>query len=76
MNTFEKDRNENEKVNRLEKIYAFAVEVLEDKQQAIQWLNTPKIPLGGLTPLSLLDSAASAQDVKHLLERIEYGVLS
>lgn len=68
--------DESDKVYRLAKIYAFAIEVLEDKKLAIQWLNTPKIPLGGVTPLSLLDTAAGVQEVEHLLQRIEYGVLS
>lgn len=68
--------DESDKVYRLAKIYALAIEVLEDKKHAIQWLNTPKIPLGGVTPLSLLDTAAGTQEVEHLLGRIEYGVLS
>lgn len=68
--------DESDKVYRLARIYALALEVLEDKQHAIQWLNTSKISLGNVTPLSLLDTAAGTQEVEHLLRRIEYGVLS
>lgn len=53
---------------------ALAINVLEDKQQAIEWLSTPKIALDDQVPLELLFTGIGAREVEKLLKRIEHGV--
>jgi putative toxin-antitoxin system antitoxin component (TIGR02293 family) len=65
---------ESDRLYRLVRIYAYAVEVLEDKSKAILWLSTPKITLGGKIPLTFLDTEAGTIEIERLLGRIEYGV--
>lgn len=68
--------DESDKFYRLALILSLAIEVLEDEQQAVQWLLTPKKVLGGEIPLSLLDTEAGAREIEDLLGRIEYSVYS
>jgi putative toxin-antitoxin system antitoxin component (TIGR02293 family) len=68
--------DEADKLYRLARIFALAVQVLENKQQAIQWLNTPKLALNNELPLALLNTELGAREVEKLLNRIEYGVYS
>jgi len=68
--------DEGDKLYRLVRIYARAVEVFEDKKTALRWLNTPKTTLGGEIPLSLLDTDAGTREIEQLLGRIEYGIIS
>lgn len=67
-------KNEADKLLRLVRILDFAIEVLEDKDQGIEWLKSPKIALNNMTPISLLDTDSGAKHVEELLGRIEYGV--
>lgn len=68
--------DEGDKLYRLVRIYALAIEVLENKQMAIRWLNTPKTSLGGEIPLLWLDTDAGTREIEQLLGRIEHGVFS
>ena len=61
---------------RVAKVYACAVEVFEDPASAREWLHSPQIGLSGRTPLDLLVTEAGARAVEDLLVRIEHGVLS
>lgn len=67
---------ESERVYRLAKILAIAESVLGDKQKARRWLNTPNRALGSVTPLSMLETEAGADEVTRILGRLEYGVYS
>jgi putative toxin-antitoxin system antitoxin component (TIGR02293 family) len=67
---------ESERVYRLAKILASAESVLGDKQRARRWLNTPNRALGNVSPLSMLETEAGADEVTNVLGRIEYGVHS
>ncbi len=51
-----------------------AVEVFEDRAAALDWLKAPNQALGGVTPLSLLDTDLGAETVVDTLGRIEHGV--
>lgn len=53
-----------------------AEEVLGDFDKATDWLSSENNALGGVTPISLLDTDAGAQSVMDLLGRIEHGVYS
>ena len=67
---------ESERVYRLAKILAFAESVLGSKEKARHWLNAPNRALGNVTPISLAESEAGADEVTNILGRIEYGVYS
>src|SRR4030095_15989314 len=67
---------ESERVYRLAKILASGESVLGEKQRARRWLNTPNRALGNVSPLSMLETEAGADEVTNVLGRIEYGVHS
>ena len=67
---------ESERVYRLAKVLAFAESVLGTKEKARHWLNAPNRALGTVSPLSLMDTAAGADEVMNVLGRIDYGVYS
>ncbi|MFM8455118.1 MAG: antitoxin Xre/MbcA/ParS toxin-binding domain-containing protein [Gammaproteobacteria bacterium] len=67
-------KEEGDRIYRLVRIYALALLVLEDKNAALHWLQTPKIALNGEIPLQLLDTNAGAREVEQFLGRIEYGI--
>ncbi len=67
---------ESERVYRLAKIVALAESVLGAREKARHWLNTPNRALGNVTPLSLLETEAGADEVTNVLGRIEFGVYS
>ncbi len=63
-----------DRLYRVARIVALAIEVLEDEQRAVQWLKRGQIGLGGRIPLSLLTTDAGRDEVEKLLMRIEHGV--
>jgi putative toxin-antitoxin system antitoxin component (TIGR02293 family) len=58
------------------KVYARAVEVFEDEERALEWLQAPIVALGGQIPMSLLDTSAGVDLVLTELGRLEYGVFA
>ena len=63
-----------DRLYRVARIGALAIEVLEDEGRARNWLKQPQIGLGGRTPLSLLTTDVGGVEVEKLLLRIEHGV--
>jgi putative toxin-antitoxin system antitoxin component (TIGR02293 family) len=61
---------------RVARIVALAIDVLEDEERAMRWLKRGQIGLGGRTPLSFLTTDAGRVEVERLLMRIEHGVYS
>lgn len=61
---------------RVARIVALAVEVLESDAAALHWLKRPQIGLGGRVPLALLSTDPGRDQVEKLLLRIEHGVYS
>ncbi|HEU0205046.1 MAG TPA: antitoxin Xre-like helix-turn-helix domain-containing protein [Burkholderiaceae bacterium] len=59
---------------RVARIIALAVEVLESEEAALHWLKRSQIGLGGRSPLPMLATEAGRDQVEKLLLRIEYGV--
>jgi len=59
---------------RISKIVALAIEVLENPQAALAWLTRPQVGLGGQVPLQLLTTEAGTGLVEQLLTRMEHGV--
>ena len=58
---------------RAARIIALAETVLEDRDQAREWLHSPQHGLEGRRPIDLLSTDAGAREVENLLNRIEYG---
>jgi putative toxin-antitoxin system antitoxin component (TIGR02293 family) len=67
---------ESERVMRLGRAIARATDVLGDRENAASWLLGNNRALGGVPPLSLLDTDVGLQQVLDILGRIEYGVYS
>jgi len=57
-------------------VAARAAEVFEAQDLAIAWLKTPVAALGGVTPLSLVDTNVGADSVMDTCGRIEHGVFA
>lgn len=70
------DKTESEKMLRLARVGAAAIDVFGDEELARRWLRTPVQALGGDTPASLLDTDVGAEAVLDVLTRIEHGVYS
>jgi len=67
---------ESDRMVRLARVYASAVEMIGDEQKAVEWLRTPNRALGGERPLDQLDTDVGAREVEDILGRIAYGVYS
>jgi len=67
---------ESDKVQRLERIMAFAYEVFADKKKAEGWLRDKNRALEGERPVDLLVSETGAYEVEQILGRIHYGIFS
>jgi len=67
---------ESAKLLRLARTLRRATEVFEDTDAALDWLKARNRALGGVTPLSLLDTDLGTEGVMDVLGRIEHGVYS
>jgi putative toxin-antitoxin system antitoxin component (TIGR02293 family) len=67
---------ESDRTVRMARVYAHAIEMIGDKEKAVQWLSTPNRALGGERPLDQLDTDLGARGVEDILGRIAYGVYS
>ncbi len=67
---------ESDRMVRMARGYADAVEMIGDREKAIEWLSTPNRALGGERPLDQLDTDMGARMVEDILGRIAYGVYS
>lgn len=65
---------ESDRLFRLARVFAHAVEVLEATERARDWLESENRALGGQTPFELLDTDAGAREVDDVLGRIEHGI--
>jgi putative toxin-antitoxin system antitoxin component (TIGR02293 family) len=69
--------DESDRLFRLVRVYGRALELFEgNNQEALEWLHSPSIALGGVTPLSLLKTEPGSQEVERLITRLEHGVFS
>jgi putative toxin-antitoxin system antitoxin component (TIGR02293 family) len=67
---------ESDRLFRLGRIATLADEVLGDRAKAAAWLHAPNRALGGVTPLSQLDTDLGAEQVEAALRRLAHGVAS
>jgi len=56
------------------RLFAIAMEVLEEDQFAALWLKSPQRALGGGVPLELAQTDVGSRAVEALLGRMEHGV--
>lgn len=69
-------RDESGKLVRLARVVERAAEVFEGGPAALDWLKRPNAALGGVSPLSLLDTDLGSVAVLNTLGRIEHGVFA
>jgi putative toxin-antitoxin system antitoxin component (TIGR02293 family) len=67
---------ESAKLVRFARVVERAETVFEDTASALSWLRSPNAALGGVAPLSLLDTDIGADAVLDTLGRIEHGVFA
>lgn len=63
-----------EQVDRLERLYDLAAEVLGSAEEAERWMHASKLALDSQTPVDSARTEAGARKVEEILLRIEYGV--
>lgn len=66
--------HESDRLYRLARVYAKAVQVLGSEEQAVIWLRHPSTALGSVAPLTLLETEEGARQVDNELNGIEYNV--
>jgi putative toxin-antitoxin system antitoxin component (TIGR02293 family) len=69
-------RYESDRLYRLARIVAIASEFLGDHERAIRWLKRPNRALGGIAPVTAIDTELGARQVENILGRIAYGGIS
>ena len=67
---------ESDRMVRMARLYATAVEMIGNAEKAAQWLRTPNRALGGAVPIDQLDTDLGTREVENVLGRIAYGVYS
>jgi len=67
-------RDESNRVSRVARIYALALETFGDDDKARHWLRRPLRPLGGRTAMEMLETELGAHQVETLLGRIAHGI--
>jgi putative toxin-antitoxin system antitoxin component (TIGR02293 family) len=69
-------RYESDRLYRLARIVAIANEYLGDHDRAMRWLKRPNRALGGVAPVTAIDTEPGARLVENVLGRIAYGGIS
>ena len=67
---------ESDRLYRLARLVAIADECLGDHERAMRWLKRPNRALGGLAPVTAIDTELGARQVENILGRIAYGGVS
>jgi putative toxin-antitoxin system antitoxin component (TIGR02293 family) len=67
------DAAASERVVRVADIARMAEETFGGQEAARRWLKTANLALGGVTPLSMLDTEPGAAEVRRILASINYG---
>jgi putative toxin-antitoxin system antitoxin component (TIGR02293 family) len=66
--------DESNRVSRVARIYALAVETLGEREKANRWLRKPLRQFAGRTPMEMLETELGAHQVENLLGRISHGL--
>lgn len=70
------EKDESERLYRVGRLFARAVQALGSKEAARTWMKTPKKALGNEVPLEYADTEIGAREIDDLLGRLEHGVFS
>lgn len=70
------DQYISERIFLLADIYSYGYEVFGDREKFNRWMKKPNTALGGVTPVSLIDTLYGIEEIKHLIGRIAYGIYS
>ena len=65
-----------DRLYRTAKIVALAENVMEDRDQALEWLSSKQRGLGDRKPFDLIETEAGTREVEEELERIEHGFVA
>ena len=65
-----------DRLYRIAKIVALAEGVLEDREQALEWLSSKQAGLGNRVPLDLVETEAGTREVEDEMQRIEHGFVA
>ncbi len=68
--------DESDRVLRVARVVAHAIDTLEGREAAVGWIKSPNPALGRKTPLSMLDTDLGTREVERILGRIDHGVFS
>lgn len=69
-------KNLSDSLLHIAEIYRKTFEVFENKDNAIDWLFSENLALGGKKPMDMVDTIEGIQLVKDILIRIEHGIFS
>ena len=69
-------RFESDRLYRLARIVALAEQSLGTREKAMRWLKRCNRALGGVPPISAIDTELGARQVEEVLGRIAYGGIS
>jgi putative toxin-antitoxin system antitoxin component (TIGR02293 family) len=67
-------QDESGRLLRVASVFQKALEVFADIEKARRWFKSPKRALGSKSPVEFCDTEPGAEEVTHLLGRIEHGV--
>jgi putative toxin-antitoxin system antitoxin component (TIGR02293 family) len=67
---------ESDRLYRIATVAADVADLFESKAGAVNWLRRPNRALGGVAPLTLLDTEAGTREVETIVGRIKYGGFS
>ena len=67
---------QSERVLDINRLLVHSQEVFGNADSVIEWFNHQSVPLGGVTPKSLLDTTFGINMVRAEIGRIEHGVLA
>jgi putative toxin-antitoxin system antitoxin component (TIGR02293 family) len=67
------DSAASERVVRVADVTRMAEETFGGREAATRWLKTINLGLGGMTPLSMLDTEPGASEVRRILASVNYG---
>lgn len=70
------NRAVSEQILQIAEVVAKGIEVFEDKNNFLTWMQQPNVALGNRPPVSLLSSRFGTEMVLDELGRIEHGVVS
>ncbi len=66
--------DESNRVSRVVRLYALAIETLGDEEKAKHWLRKPLRQFGGRAPMEMLETDFGAHQVEVLLGKIGHGL--